>query len=202
MKNEENASQPSSTANTQNNPTPTPNSPQPRANPSQPAGTTPQNSPSPSPTNAPAPTPTEQQEPIKVGGIGANPPVENNGNSTATVDLVITEGVTDAYFAKKEFSRLTGEEDGEHTYTFGVTKANNKPSTAAEKEKVANAILTNGKVNDTLKPNKKYTTKEAIVAALTATEYGKDSVDNKTVKFKTFKLGEEFKKNIQCSAGR
>lgn len=194
VKNEEIASQPSSTTNSQNNPKQTPNAPKPGANPSQPAGTTPQNSSSPSPTNAPTPTPTEQQEPIKVGGIGANPPVKNNGNSTSTVDLVITEGVTDAYFAKKEFSRLTGEEDGEHTYTFGGTKANNKTSTSAEKEKVANAILNNGKVNDTLKPNKKYTTKEAIVAALTANEYGKDSGDNKTVKFKTFKLGEEFKK--------
>ncbi len=204
VKNEKVSEKTPPTSNSQNNPAPTSKLPQPTTNPSQAAGSTAPNLPSTSSADAPIPATTnnsspvpkntEQQEPIKVGGIGANPPIESSGRSMSSVDPEIAEGVTDAYFAKKEFTRLTGEEDGEHTYTFGGTKANNKTSTAAEKEKVANAILTNGKVNDTLKTSKKYTTKEAIVAALTANEYGKDSADNKTVKFKTFKLGEEFRK--------
>ncbi|GEM_PF-3568640 len=59
---------------------------------------------------------------------------------------------------------------------------------------MANAILSVGKVNDKLKTEKKYTTKEAIVAALTAAEYGTDTTSHNSVTFKTFALGEEFKK--------
>lgn len=57
---------------------------------------------------------------------------------------------------------------------------------------MAQTIL--GKIKDSLKSQKKYTTLEVIAAALTAEAYGKDTVNQKTVTFKTFKLGPDFKK--------
>jgi hypothetical protein len=57
---------------------------------------------------------------------------------------------------------------------------------------VAQTIL--NKVKDSLKSQKKYTTLEVIAATLTAEAYGKDTVNQKTVTFKTFKLGADFKK--------
>jgi hypothetical protein len=49
-------------------------------------------------------------------------------------------------------------------------------------------------MKDSLKSQKKYTTLEVIAATLTAEAYGKDTVNQKTVTFKTFKLGADFKK--------
>ncbi|WP_205728657.1 PAAR-like protein [Flavobacterium sp. J27] len=117
--------------------------------------------------------------------------VEVAENKTVTV-IDSEEDVLAAYFAKKEYIEKTTEDGGAYTYTFGGTKANNKTSTTAEKEAVAQAILTKGKVNDKLKAEKKYTTKEAIVESLTASEYGRDTESNKTVELKTFKLGPKF----------
>lgn len=102
------------------------------------------------------------------------------------------ENLLDAYFAKKEYTKQTNVEDGTHTYTFGGTKQNNKTSTDIEKNKVAQIIL--NKIKDNLKSQKKYTTPELISTALTAEAYGKDTVNEKTVTFKTFKLGAELKK--------
>ncbi|SMC86958.1 Peptidase family M23 [Chryseobacterium sp. YR221] len=57
---------------------------------------------------------------------------------------------------------------------------------------MAQTIL--NKIKENLKSSKKYTTLEVIAAALTAEAYGKDTTNQKTVTFKTFKLGVDFKK--------
>ncbi|MCX8532812.1 peptidoglycan DD-metalloendopeptidase family protein [Chryseobacterium luquanense] len=119
-------------------------------------------------------------------------PQTNEGKTVSVVQDSSVEELLDAYFAKKEFTKLTGEADGNHVYTFGGRKANNQTGTAAQKDGVAKTIL--GKVQETLKTNKKYTTQEAIITALTANEYGTDTQSDKTVTFQTFKLGEEFKR--------
>ena len=116
----------------------------------------------------------------------------NNGKTVSVVDNSSAENFTDGYFAKKEYTKLTGEADGNHVYTFGGRKANNKTSTAEEKGKVADTILK--KIAGELKLAKKYTTKETIIKALTANEYGTDTENNKTVTIPVFKLGAEFKK--------
>ncbi|UOU98486.1 glycoside hydrolase family protein [Chryseobacterium daecheongense] len=119
-------------------------------------------------------------------------PPAAGGKSTTTMEEVKIEALLDAYFAKEEYIKETGEEDGTHTYTFGGTKKNNKTSTADEKSKVAQAIL--GKVKESLKSQKKYTTVDTIISVLTAEAYGKDTTNEKTVTFKTFKLGADFRK--------
>ncbi len=146
---------------------------------------------------SPEPAPVQPQpEPQSAHGTAHNtqpatsPPP--GGVSPATVDPVKVEDLLDAYFAKKEYIKQTGEEDGTHTYTFGGSKSGNKTGTAEEKNKVAKTIL--DKIKDSLKSQKKYTTLEVIAAALTAEAYGKDTVNQKTVTFKTFKLGADFKK--------
>lgn len=68
-------------------------------------------------------------------------PQTHEGKTVSIVQESSVENLTDAYFAKKEYTKLTGEADGNHVYTFGGTKANNKTSTAAEKGKVADTIL-------------------------------------------------------------
>lgn len=119
-------------------------------------------------------------------------PPPQSGKSPTIVKEEKIENLLDAYFAKKEYTQQTNEEDGTHTYTFGGSKQNNKTSTDTEKNKVAQTIL--NKIKDNLKSQKKYTTLEVISAALTAEAYGKDTVNEKTVTFKIFKLGAEFKK--------
>jgi murein DD-endopeptidase MepM/ murein hydrolase activator NlpD len=112
-----------------------------------------------------------------------------------TVSIVQDSGVEnllDAYFAKKEYTKLTGEANGNHVYTFGGRKANNKTTTPEEKAKVADTVLK--KIAPALKKDKKYTTKETIIQALTANEYGTDTENNKSVTIPVFKLGAEFKK--------
>lgn len=143
----------------------------------------------------PAPVP-ELPEPQTAHGQANNtqpttlPP--QGGTSPTTVNPVKIEELLDAYFAKKEYTKQTGEEDGTHTYTFGGSKSGNKTVTAEEKNQVALSILS--KIKDSLKSQKKYTTPEVIAGALTAQAYGKDTVNEKTVTFKTFKLGANFKK--------
>ncbi|WP_312301879.1 peptidoglycan DD-metalloendopeptidase family protein [Chryseobacterium sp.] len=166
-------------------PQPQPQQPQPQPQPQQPQ------------QPQPAPVPAQPEpEPQSAHGTAHNtqpatsPPP--GGVSPTTVNPVKAEDLLDAYFAKKEYIKQTGEEDGTHTYTFGGTKSGNKTGTAEEKNKVAQTIL--GKIKDSLKSQKKYTTLEVIAAALTAEAYGKDTVNQKTVTFKTFKLGPDFKK--------
>lgn len=132
----------------------------------------------------------ESKGTIKPEQKPANQPA--GGKTVTTVNDSGAEDILDAYFAKKEYTKQTGEADGTHEYTFGGRKSGNQTGTAAQKETVANTIL--GKVQDVLKNNKKYTTKEAIIQSLTANEYGKDTADHKKVTFQTFKLGPEFKK--------
>ncbi|MFC7346262.1 glycoside hydrolase family protein [Chryseobacterium zhengzhouense] len=119
-------------------------------------------------------------------------PQAGGGKTVSIVQDSSVENLTDAYFAKKEYTKLTGEADGNHVYTFGGRKANNKTSTADEKAKIAETILK--KIEGELKNAKKYTTKETIIQVLTANEYGTDTENNKTVTIPVFKLGAEFKK--------
>ncbi|AZB35350.1 peptidoglycan DD-metalloendopeptidase family protein [Chryseobacterium bernardetii] len=145
----------------------------------------------------PAPAPVQPEpEPQSAHGSANNTqpptPAAPGGVSPSTVDPVKIEELLDAYFAKKEYTKETGEEDGTHTYTFGGSKSGNKTGTAEEKNKVAQIIL--GKIKESLKSQKKYTTLEVIASALTADAYGKDTTNQKTVTFKTFKLGVDFKK--------
>ncbi len=181
----------------------------PAANPAPAAPKSEQNLPAPA---APAPTTPAKEKEENIKDVPQTQPADSQqASGTATVDQPPTnpildgksdavvkhtkiEGIIDAYFAKKDFTKLTGQEAGNYTYTFGGKKAANNTSNAANKEKVANAILSVAKVNEKLKTEKKYTTKEAIVSALTAAEYGTDTTSHKTVTFKTFALGEEFKK--------
>ncbi len=165
---------------------------------------TPQEIRTPSGNPQPQPQPQQQQpaqpeqhpEPQTAHGQANNTqpvtPPAPGGISPTTVNQVKIEDLLDAYFAKKEYTKQTGEEDGTHTYTFGGSKSANKTATAEEKNKVAQTIL--NKVKDSLKSQKKYTTLEVIASSLTAQAYGKDTANEKTVTFKTFKLGAEFKK--------
>ncbi|UOX35487.1 peptidoglycan DD-metalloendopeptidase family protein [Flavobacterium sediminilitoris] len=137
-----------------------------------------------------AETPVEA-EPVKSEPVTVDPgaiDVEVPENKTPTV-IGAEDGLLNAYFAKKEYIEKTDEDAGTYKYTFGGNKAANKTSTPQEKESVADAILNKAKINDKLKAEKRYTTKEAIIQSLAAEEYGKDTQDNKTVELKTFKLG-------------
>lgn len=168
---------------------------QPAPQPQQPAPPPPQQPQQPQqPT--PSPNPTPVPDPVSAHGQAHNTqpttPPPSGGVSPTTVNPVKIEELLDAYFAKKEYTKQTGEEDGTHTYTFGGSKSGNKTSTAEEKNKVAQTIL--NKIKDSLKAQKKYTTLEIIAASLTAQAYGKDTANEKTVTFKTFKLGVDFKK--------
>lgn len=119
------------------------------------------------------------QPPTQQQSSGVSPTLINEGEKT--------EGIVDAYFAKKEYTKQTGEEVGTLEYTFA--KDGNKTADNAQKENIAKAIL--GKANVVaLKDKKEYTTLESIKTALTANVYNK----NNKITFKTFKLGAEFKK--------
>lgn len=123
-------------------------------------------------TISPAQTPTQQP----VGG--------------RTVSVVQDSGVEDlldAYFAKKEYTKQTGEVAGSFEYTIGSD--GNRSATAAEKERIAGIIFGKPAVK-ALAEKKEYTTLEAIKAGLTKEVYNK----NEKVTFQTFKLGAELKK--------
>ncbi len=105
----------------------------------------------------PAPAPVQPEpEPQSAHGSANNTqpptPAAPGGVSPSTVDPVKIEELLDAYFAKKEYTKETGEEDGTHTYTFGGSKSGNKTGTAEEKNKVAQIIL--GKIKESLKSQK------------------------------------------------
>ena len=133
----------------------------------------------------PSPAPVPKQEPLPVKGVGPNPLPQNDGVSPAEVKEVKVEGLTDAYFAKKEYKKQSGKDAGTADYTVGSN--GNKTKTDAEKEKIAKIIL--DRVNaKPLKDKKEYTTLAAIRAGLTKDLYNK----NEKVTFKTFKLEAEF----------
>jgi murein DD-endopeptidase MepM/ murein hydrolase activator NlpD len=140
-------------------------------------------------------TPILDQILVKIKNLPGWDKIIVEGTSKAVVEDVTApkvEGIITAYFAKEEFTKETTDDAGNYDYKFGGTKAKNKTGTPEEKATVADAILTKGKINDKLKAEKRYTTKEAIVEALTKVEYGIDTTDAKTVAVKTFKLGANF----------
>lgn len=140
-------------------------------------------------TNAPAstPAPVSQQQPVTVGGVGANPPATGGGISPAVVNDVTVEGLIDAYFAKKEYTKKTTDSAG--TFEYSVGSNGNRTGTDAEKTNIATAILDKQNVKDLVK-EKRYTTLEAIKAGLTQAVYNR----NDKVTFETFKLDAELVK--------
>ena len=123
---------------------------------------------------------------VKAKEVGIDP-LPETGRTVSIVKEVKIEGLLDAYFAKKEYTKQTGEDAGTVEYTFGSN--GNKTSTDAEKEKIAKIIVGKSQITS-LKNKKEYTTVEAIKTALTATVYNKDQ----KITIKTFKLGEDFKR--------
>lgn len=109
------------------------------------------------------------------------------GKTVSVVQDSGVEDLLDAYFAKKEYTKQTGEVAGNFEYTIGSN--GNRSSTAAEKENIARIILGKPAVK-ALAEKKEYTTLEAIKAGLTKEIYNK----NEKATFQTFKLGEELKK--------
>lgn len=136
---------------------------------------------------APAAAPVQQQSTIPASGVGADPAPTAGGKSTTTVAEENVEGLIDAYFAKKEFTKKTGEAAG--TLEYEIKSNGNKTGTAAEKKNIAGIILNKPEVK-ALTAKKEYTTEEAIIQALTKEVYNK----NDKVSIPTFKLGTEFKK--------
>lgn len=118
---------------------------------------------------------------VKAKEIGVDP-MPNTGRSVSVVQEVKIEGVTDAYFAKKEYTKQTDEEAGTHEYTFANANAN------INKDNIAKIIK--DKTNSTLKSSKKYAKLENVKTALTKTSYTK----GEKISFSVFKLGADFKK--------
>lgn len=114
-------------------------------------------------------------------------PQSNEGKTVSIVQDSSVEELLDAYFAKKEYTKQTGETAGALEYKFGSN--GNKTATDAEKEKIAKIILGKPAVK-ALTDKKEYTTLEAIKQALSKEVYNKDE----TISFQTFKLGAELKK--------
>lgn len=117
------------------------------------------------------------------------PPTQQpaGGRTVSIVQDSTVEDLLDAYFAKKEYTRQTGEAAG--TFEYKIGSNGNKTSTDAEKENIAKIILAKPAVK-ALAAKKEYTTLEAIKHALTKEVYNKDE----KVTFQIFKLGAEFKK--------
>lgn len=194
-------------------PTPQPRPQQPTNNPSTPAQSipeTPSNNTQPRAENSPAAEkPASQMEERGVAGQNAKPsegelhdyqeaqgtieaeqpstPQANEGKTVSIVEDSSVEELLDAYFAKKEYTKQTGEAAGTLEYKFGSN--GNKTATEAEKEKIAKIILGKPAVK-ALADKKEYTTLEAIKQALSKEVYNKDE----KVSFQTFKLGAELKK--------
>lgn len=194
-------------------PIPQPRPQQPTNNPSPPPQSTPEtpsNNTQPRSENSPASEkPASQMEERGVAGQNPNPsegelhdyqeaqgtieaeqpstPQSNEGKTVSIVQDSSVEELLDAYFAKKEYTKQTGEAAGTLEYKFGSN--GNKTATDAEKEKIAKIILGKPAVK-ALADKKEYTTLEAIKQALSKEVYNKDE----KVSFQTFKLGAELKK--------
>ncbi len=117
------------------------------------------------------------------------PPTQQptDGRAVSTVEDSAVEDIIDAYFAKKEYTKQTGEVAG--TFEYKIGSNGNKTSTDAEKENIAKIILAKPAVK-ALVDKKEYTTLAAIKRGLTKEVYNKDE----KVTFQTFKLGAELKK--------
>lgn len=109
------------------------------------------------------------------------------GRTVSVVQDSGVEDLLDAYFAKKEFTKKTGEAAGTFEYTVGSN--GNKTSTDAEKARVAQIILDKPGVK-ALNNKKEYTTLDAIKQGLSKEVYNRGD----KVTIQTFKLGEEFRK--------
>lgn len=144
--------------------------------------------PAPTPqAQAPAPAPVQQQATIPASGVGADPAPVAGGKSTTTVEEEKVEGITDAYFARKEYTKQTGEAAA--TLEYVIKSNGNKTGTDAEKKRIAGIILNKDEVK-ALATKKEYTTEAAIIQALTKNVYN----NGDKVTFQTFKLGPEFKR--------
>ena len=194
-------------------PTPQPKPQQPTSDPSPPPQSIPENpsnNTQPRAENSPAAEkPASQMEERGVAGQNPNPsegelhdyqetqgtieaeqpstPQANEGKTVSIVQDSSVEELLDAYFAKKEYTKHTGEAAGTLEYQFGSN--GNKTATDAEKEKIAKIIFGKPAVKG-LTDKKEYTTLEAIKQALSKEVYNKDE----KVSFQTFKLGAELKK--------
>lgn len=154
---------------------------------SPPAPVTPAPAPPQMPAANPAPAPVQGQATIPASGTGADPAPTAGGKSTTTVEEQNVEGLTDAYFAKKEFTKKTGE--AATTLRYEIKSNGNRTATAEEKKKIAGIIMTKPEVK-ALTAKKEYTTEEAVIQALTKEVYNEKDI----VTIPTFKLGPEFKK--------
>ncbi|MFL9833581.1 glycoside hydrolase family 19 protein [Chryseobacterium terrae] len=177
--------------------------------PAQQTSETPSNNTQPRAENSPAAEkPESQMEERGVAGQNANPneelhdyqeaqgtieaqqpptPQSNEGKTVSVVNDSSVEELMDAYFAKKEYTKQTGEVAGTLDYEFA--RNGNKTGTDAEKENIAKIILGKPAVK-ALASKKEYTTLEAIKQVLTKATYNKDE----KITFQTFKLEAEFKK--------
>lgn len=109
------------------------------------------------------------------------------GRTVSIVQDSLVEDLLDAYFAKKEYTKQTGEVAG--TFEYKIGSNGNKTATDAEKVSIANIILAKPAVK-ALVDKKEYTTLDTIKQGLTKDVYNKDE----KVTFQTFKLGAELKK--------
>ncbi|MFB9110641.1 hypothetical protein [Flavobacterium gyeonganense] len=98
------------------------------------------------------------------------------------VEVVRTEGIFAAYFAKEEFTKETTVIDGQHEYKFA------NPNIKYDKNKIAGIIKS--KVDELVKADKKYAKLDDIKNALVEESYEKDA----TITFNLCKLGAEYKK--------
>jgi predicted chitinase len=103
-------------------------------------------------------------------------------DTTPVEEIVTTEGIVTAYFAKEEFIKETTEVDGQHEYKFA------NPNIKYDKNKIAGIIKS--KVDALVKADKKYAKLDDIKNALVEESYEKDA----TITFNLCKLGAEYKK--------
>lgn len=102
------------------------------------------------------------------------------GKTVSVVEGVKTEGLTDVYFAKEEFTLQTNEAAGQYQYTFKSDNNN------IDKDKIATLIKS--KVDTAVRAEKKYSKLDNIKTLLTKTSYKK----NEVLTISLFKLGPEF----------
>jgi len=100
---------------------------------------------------------------------------------TPTEEIVRTEGIVSAYFAKEEFSVETSEPAGQHQYIFKTKNEN------INKDRIANIIKKN--VDAQVKADKKYAKLDDIKNLLTQ---GASYDETASISFNLYKLGAKF----------
>ena len=98
-----------------------------------------------------------------------------------TEEIVRTEGIVTAYFAKEEFSVETSEPAGQHQYIFKTKNEN------INKDRIANIIKKN--VDAQVKADKKYAKLDDIKNLLTQ---GASYDETASISFNLYKLGAKF----------